>query len=921
MGSRKASSLAYWYDVQNKCVNIYIGTYKGEIVWFKLSTPQGSSCPDVGLAREVASVLISPKRKRVRQLEAVSGIQRIIALCEDGCITVRNLLTLDPVESKSLSKHQSANLFVQNKSGPPLFPLCVAEKKKLSLYEYARGQYRFLKELPITQTPLDMEWLGDSICLGFRKEYSIITVSTGQSVEVPGLLDADTPPRMKLVPNEQLLVVGAPSLGMFLHFNATPVTRNPIQWPTLPVSFGYCGRHLLTLYRDHIAVYKFDNGDGQMPQLIQEMPIIGTGSVLVDGGFRASHMNSSSGGGCSQTDGFAFIVASRSLSFIQSVPTDIQVQTLLDLDPPQVAQARNVLENEREQMEKNKQFDKLSIWNTRISKFAAKAAHVLFSALQFDEAAKHWEEAIAGDISEDPRNLIALFPDIQPPGFSFQREKNLSSISIGNSVINDGGARACLARVLISHKNSETCRRQLRQRGGNEALTCVDSSLLKVLVLLVHESSNPPSTQWQNELQHLVVSNNYCDLILVEKILRQFGLEHFLALFYSTRGMKQKACSVWAQLCDSPEGAGWGGWLEGTSAVKAMSNYFCSKNVDPESNGEDANLIFQFTAPLLSKYPQEILSVFMSPSTSGLNPMRVIKHLEGQLDGQLLRKYLENKLSVQGMSDIELGTRLALEYATHVISLLDDNSPEVVEIRDKLYSFLQNGEYDIDKVLLYTKDTNLHNENVELYRRQNKHSEALDILVCRLNNIDEAEKYCICCGTSSNEAFIILLGMLFNTQDENSSIYREKALYILKNNTINPTAVLRVIPDDVKLVELMEYFQRTMPQRFHDLRQAQVRKHLMKYDAQISVLAELHSLESRKIVIDRESTCCVSGEPIDENMVFAVFPNGRVALHHHVQGEKLYIDPYTGQRFDTAMQLGGDSTRIWLPGTSGCNRQ
>ena len=56
-----------------------------------------------------------------------------------------------------------------------------------------------------------------------------------------------------------------------------------------------------------------------------------------------------------------------------------------------------------------------------------------------------------------------------------------------------------------------------------------------------------------------------------------------------------------------------------------------------------------------------------------------------------------------------------------------------------------------------------------------------------------------------------------------------------------------------------------------------------------------------------------SDEPIDANMVFAVFPNGRVCLYHQVQGKDLGIDPLTGQRFTVSTA----EATPWLPGPSG----
>ena len=40
--SRKVSALSYWYDRTNDAMNVYVGTYKGEVVWFQFSLPSQS---------------------------------------------------------------------------------------------------------------------------------------------------------------------------------------------------------------------------------------------------------------------------------------------------------------------------------------------------------------------------------------------------------------------------------------------------------------------------------------------------------------------------------------------------------------------------------------------------------------------------------------------------------------------------------------------------------------------------------------------------------------------------------------------------------------------------------------------------------------------------------------------------------------
>ena len=42
--------------------------------------------------------------------------------------------------------------------------------------------------------------------------------------------DLERPPELKVVPGDQLLIVGKNNMGVFVYFNGAPVARNPLLW-------------------------------------------------------------------------------------------------------------------------------------------------------------------------------------------------------------------------------------------------------------------------------------------------------------------------------------------------------------------------------------------------------------------------------------------------------------------------------------------------------------------------------------------------------------------------------------------------------------------------------------------------------------------------------------------------------------------
>lgn len=126
----------------------------------------------------------------------------------DGTLSVRHLETLRDGVSTLLVKGVTA--FCVNESHGPVLRLCVASKRKLTLYNFMAGDYHATKELAVPDTPLALTWYGHSICAAYgRREYSLLNDETDDPTEMEALLDPRTQPLIKVVPNEELLLTSA----------------------------------------------------------------------------------------------------------------------------------------------------------------------------------------------------------------------------------------------------------------------------------------------------------------------------------------------------------------------------------------------------------------------------------------------------------------------------------------------------------------------------------------------------------------------------------------------------------------------------------------------------------------------------------------------------------------------------------------
>jgi hypothetical protein len=147
--------------------HIYIGTKDGRIVVYQ---------NEPGSAELVSCKLI--RGKSVKNITIAGPLQRLIALCGSS-VHVLDLYTLQRRKSaeKLLNKKvKGAGLFCLDKSGPPRWRLCFAVKRKLVLYEFDSlkdGDWMFVKELAVPEQCSAMCMYGDSICVGYRKQYYV----------------------------------------------------------------------------------------------------------------------------------------------------------------------------------------------------------------------------------------------------------------------------------------------------------------------------------------------------------------------------------------------------------------------------------------------------------------------------------------------------------------------------------------------------------------------------------------------------------------------------------------------------------------------------------------------------------------------------------------------------------------------------
>ena len=227
----KISSLASYND------HVYVGTKDGKIVVFR-NTPGSAELLSARLHRS----------KPVTSLIIAGPLQYVLALC-GGKVFALDLYTLQRAKQieNEVNKHaRGASIFCMDRSGPPLWRLCFGVKRKLVIFEHKGETWSLLKELALPEPASVLCWFGPSICVGYKHEYNIIKVSTGQTVKAGPVLDSGDQAYLNVLPGPHIVAAGMAEVGVLLDLHGNP-TSGVVGWSGVVNSSVYTYPYLVSL--------------------------------------------------------------------------------------------------------------------------------------------------------------------------------------------------------------------------------------------------------------------------------------------------------------------------------------------------------------------------------------------------------------------------------------------------------------------------------------------------------------------------------------------------------------------------------------------------------------------------------------------------------------------------------------------------
>ena len=749
-------------------------------------------------------------------------------------------------------------MFCSDKKGP-LYRLCVAVKKRLLLFEYV-GEYTMFKELTVPEAPLSLDWYGNSICVGFKRDYIMLNDDTGRSTELFSLESKSTPLCRHVQGEEFLLRMD--TLGMVIRSSGEPSRAN-LAWSSSPTQFTFSFPYVLALHAKEITVHNlFDQ------QLIQTVAF-SQGHCLVSGD------GAIPGSTVSPSGGRVLAATPFKVLFLLPLPFDQQVEQLLQ--SKKVAEALELFERTAD-----KDDPKL---RSKRNKLNIDAGFAYLADGDFGDAFR-----LLNQSDVDPRELIALFPDLLPTHHSFSPTHALVIHETLDSIIERG--------MQLARTGKRQAAKRTKAEYMDEALEClidflqnnrspyentpvqeaIDTALLKLYVDGGHA-----------KLYDLLQTENRCVVPDGVAYLSKLNKHNALANLYKNKRMASKALDIWQKL-------GTGALVEdGCDGIKETVEFLASC--------DDLELVWSFSSWVLAQAPEEGLKIFTSSTRENhLPPGQVLVHL-GTVSESLAQAYLEYLVNVEKNGEEKYHTQLAGQYLDTVLALQPapgedgaEDGAEMVkagseagllgQVRAKLLAFLKESDhYHVPSILARLSKSTLFNECVVLYSKLGRDDEALKILVHKLADTEAAEQYCFDNWDRHEDSPPLLLTLLkvylshddmtIEDSKQTSDSLRREAIGLVERHakSMPPTKVLEILPNSFPIVAVQNYLRMVVQHSVHTHRDAQILTALSKTE-NLDVRCELMAAQRRSVVITRTRTCAQCRKPIGDS-VFATYPSGK----------------------------------------------
>eukprot|EP00761_Pharyngomonas_kirbyi_P000691 gb/GECH01000691.1/.p1 GENE.gb/GECH01000691.1/~~gb/GECH01000691.1/.p1 ORF type:complete len:893 (+),score=200.11 gb/GECH01000691.1/:1-2679(+) len=872
--SLKIESLATWDDV------LVAGTSSGQLLRYNImKRVDGEEDSRTTYSLENMSVKRDFLRKSVLQLCPVitKDVRLLLTLSGDGYVYIHSLDDLKPTREKYVPKVKGCLTFAVKKHYDQI-QLCCALKKKLVLLQYntARGSFEYVKDLFSPERARSVSWSGDKLCVGYSKEYTLISTDDGNLKELFPTGRSQSPASV-VIPSNSEVVLARDTVGVAVDYDGKPTlyTGCALNWSETPQRLAFVYPYIIGVMDSYVEIkaWRRDSNVGKRFSQISDaltqtfhLPDIRahSSSNFVD--FDQDVVLFAGA-----TSGAIFLASSNNLYALSLLPFEEQVEQL----------KRNNRHEESLYVCRLVEDTPLQLTSWRVDSIIMSYAFSLFSERKYQDAMERFEETTA-----DPRMIILLCPGLMSSKSNYSIPLPIDT----QHIINDPQERKKAIEAMISFLASRR-----KTVDDMDSLTadeqdiqdCVDTALLKAYLLC---------------REHLVETflkrKTYCNLDDAEAALKTSEKYKELKLLYQMRGLHRKALDLLKTMGMNDE--------EPLAGVSHTVKYL--QDLGPEHS----DLIIEYSEWVLKHDANQGLEIFTSQNCQ-LDVSRVLEHLKklGGIKGLELRiSYLQQVIAMREEDHEDLNNHLISLYLKFVIREKDESKKR--DMRVKLLEFLNSErKYNAGKMLTKFPTEDLYEEQAILLSRINSHEKALSIYVDKIESPERAEQYCMeqvnKNASDAEETFIALLRIYLEPLEaegyvEQSGVDAEveeerlkAAITLLERhfNHIDTARALELLPRSVPVQRLQQFLEAVLRANNMKRHELQVQKNLMRAENQ-QVWEQSVYERSRRVRIGPRSLCPVCGKHLGKHM-FAVYPNGTTV--HFACRKNKNVCPVTGKDF------------------------
>jgi tetratricopeptide (TPR) repeat protein len=893
----KIESLAVWGDT------LFVGTSEGSLLIYNIIYSSGSDSGSFKDNKRQFTYTLSSSRKDfakkpITQLCTVPELGILVSL-SDGQIRLHTLSMIREIDTLKNAKGQNMkgiDDFALKKHRGQFSMVLTFTKKQMVIMEYSSKEstFKFVQELLLPDIAKSINWCGDNICVGYKREYSLIdpkSTNPPKKLFNTGVNQQTTLGRS--LPKE--IVVAINNIGITINFDGKPTRKHGIGWGEMPPCVGFLEPYLIAPVGMFVEIRILSN-TGKNDTFIQTIPINGVLKVsqpnfidydegILDHGLGVAFRTKTKLDPNDEIDpeNRIFMCTKNGIYVLAMRQFFLQAQELQQKKEfEQALHLCDIVEGSKYEVEK---------W--RVNAIHLEYGFHLFSKGEFDKAMEHFSKT-----EDDPRIIIALFPDLLPSSSkSFQQSVPLSpdeKIKV-DKMLQDVEQRKNALNALIQFLS---CRRvpvtKEISKQDLQIAEAVDTALLKALL-------------YNNDdyVTKFLETPNRCIIADSERVLLQYKKYAELVLFYKTKGLHERALVLLRQLGEgskSKDGSAYTDMLGVRQTIRYLQ----------ELRDNNA-LILEFSKWVLKKEPILGLKIFQTKDCP-FDVKDVLAHLES-IDGQKLTMsiaYLEHIIRVEKNMEPDLHNQLIILYLTFITHPesreVDPETKkptfELDEIQKRLKLFLSESQhYNAERMLSKFPFDSLYEERAILLSRINRHSQALNIYVHKLKRPDLAEQYCVQhfdpspnAPEESREIFITLLRMHLEPTDSQEQPRIDDAIRLLERHytQIDLIKALRLLPSNMEAVKLSKFLESVLRCHVTKRRTLQINKNLSRSE-NLQVQEKYIKERKRVVKIKPDKKCQVCHRPLGLS-AFACYPNG-VLVHYVCTKNNVNVCPVTNRNF------------------------